>query len=179
MPNLAKENQSAELENDVPVSQEESDASDSSEVHASDQEAETGSQSDDELTGDGTDSQEETDDEPDDEEDAPSLDLSKVLAKKRKTDRENKSLRTRVRAAEDTVLRYEACERNGLPLNLAKRLSGSTAEELDKDAAELMKLIGARRAPGLAPDDGKRRGDGDDSTVLETDHEKIGARMFR
>lgn len=108
-----------------------------------------------------------------------SAEVKALLAKQRATNREAQKLRDRAKTAEATIARYEACERAGLPLSMAKRLSGDTAEELDADAGELRKLLRIPSAPGAVIDDGIRRGDGADVHITEADHEKIGARIYR
>jgi hypothetical protein len=68
-------------------------------------------------------------------------------------------LRGQIEALERQILLKDVAAKYELPAALAKRLSGSTPEELEADAKELQKLV-APSAPeslsgGLNPDDGE------------------------
>lgn len=67
----------------------------------------------------------------------------------------------------------------GLPLALAKRLSGGTREELIADAEELVKIAGGGPVRPRKPVEALRAGGEGDREPEETDLQKIGARMFR
>lgn len=60
------------------------------------------------------------------------------------------------RESEDRALRAEIANAKGLTASQAKRLIGSTREELEADADELLKDIGERKKQGnRVPDEGK------------------------
>lgn len=122
----------------------------------------------------------EQDDSADEDDDsADSSEASKKLLRKvQKQNAENKKLRQRATDAESKVLRYEVASEMGLELRHAKRLVGSTREELVKDAEQLIKDgFAGLSLPGMLPDDGRsvRRGVNPED---ETDLAKIGARMY-
>lgn len=114
-----------------------------------------------------------------DDDSADSSEASKKLLRKvQKQNAENKKLRQRATDAESKVLRYEVASEMGLELRHAKRLVGSTREELVKDAEQLIKDgFAGLSLPGMLPDDGRsvRRGVNPED---ETDLAKIGARMY-
>lgn len=111
-------------------------------------------------TGD-TEKTEDTDTEDEDSEDedeAPAADLESVLKSLRKKNRENQNLRKRVKDAEETAkdadtlktdnqrlatenMRLTVAVNHGLPMELAKRLVGATVEEMEADAADMLKLF--------------------------------------
>ncbi len=109
-------------------------------------------------TGD-TEKTEDTDTEDEDSEDeAPAADLESVLKSLRKKNRENQNLRKRVKDAEETAkdadtlktdnqrlatenMRLTVAVNHGLPMELAKRLVGQTVEEMEADAADMLKLF--------------------------------------
>ncbi|MGW0861290.1 hypothetical protein [Streptomyces sp. NPDC002611] len=69
-------------------------------------------------------------------------------------------LRGQVEALERTILLNDVARKYELPEALAKRLTGTTAEELEADAKELQKLVAPQSAPeslagGLTPEDGE------------------------
>lgn len=93
-----------------------------------------------------------------DEDDAPAADLESVLKSLRKKNRENQNLRKRVKDAEETAkdadtlktdnqrlatenMRLTVAVTHGLPMELAKRLVGATVEEMEADAADMLKLF--------------------------------------
>ena len=76
----------------------------------------------------------------------------------RKKNRENQNLRKRVKDAEETAkdastlktdnqrlatenMRLTVAVNHGLPMELAKRLVGQTVEEMEADAADMLKLF--------------------------------------
>lgn len=91
-------------------------------------------------------------------------------------------------------IRTEVAADKGLTAAQAKRLTGSTKEELEADADDLIEAFPApekgeegtepaagtpRRAPGQRPAERLKPGTGtDDAPVEETDVKKLGARMF-
>ena len=99
-----------------------------------------------------------TEDTEEDEDEAPAADLESVLKSLRKKNRENQNLRKRVKDAEDTAkdastlktdnqrlatenMRLTVAVNHGLPMELAKRLVGQTVEEMEADAADMLKLF--------------------------------------
>ena len=93
-----------------------------------------------------------------DEDEAPAADLESVLKSLRKKNRENQNLRKRVKDAEETAkdantlktynqrlttenMRLTVAVNHGLPMELAKRLVGATVEEMEEDAADMLKLF--------------------------------------
>ncbi|MGW5130876.1 hypothetical protein [Streptomyces sp. NPDC004135] len=69
-------------------------------------------------------------------------------------------LRGQIEALERTILLNDVARKYELPEALAKRLTGTTSEELEADAKELQKLIAPQGAPeslagGLTPEDGE------------------------
>lgn len=114
-----------------------------------------------------------------------------------KVNSENKSLRERATKAEQkaasvddlskengglkaTVLQLEVGYELGLPLAIAKRLQGSSREELLADAEALVELVAPARKPATRkPTEALRGGLEPDSEPEETDLSKLGARMFQ
>lgn len=121
------------------------------------------------------------DDEEDDDDVESESDRSDGLLKKlRKKNREAKGLRDRATAAELKSLQYEAADKTGLPLSMAARLQGSTAEELQKDAESLKELIGKKNlVPGARPDTGERQGGFKVRPEDETDLDTIASRIYQ
>lgn len=100
----------------------------------------------------------EDDEDSEDEDEAPAADLESVLKSLRKKNRENQNLRKRVKDAEETAkdastlktdnqrlatenMRLTVAVNHGLPMELAKRLVGATVEEMEADAADMLKLF--------------------------------------
>lgn len=124
------------------------------------------------------------------------FDAEKAHDRIRKLQSESKNLRERTKEAEkkaasvedltkerDSIaqenLRLSVGYELGLPLALAKRLSGGTREELIADAEELVKIAGGGPARPRKPVEALRAGGEGDREPEETDLQKIGARMFR
>ena len=61
-------------------------------------------------------------------------------------------------SAQATALRYEIALDKGIPKSIASRLQGSTREEMEKDADELLKTIGGTKRP-QSFDGGAKDGD--------------------
>ncbi|WP_297572223.1 hypothetical protein [uncultured Actinomyces sp.] len=98
------------------------------------------------------------DEDSEDEDEAPAADLESVLKSLRKKNRENQNLRKRVKDAEENAkdastlktdnqrlatenMRLTVAVNHGLPMELAKRLVGQTVEEMEADAADMLKLF--------------------------------------
>lgn len=98
------------------------------------------------------------DEDREDEDEAPAADLESVLKSLRKKNRENQNLRKRVKDAEENAkdadtlktdnqrlatenMRLTVAVNHGLPMELAKRLVGQTVEEMEADAADMLKLF--------------------------------------
>lgn len=114
-----------------------------------------------------------------------------------KVNSENKALRERATQAEKkaasvdeltqengglkaTVLQLEVGYELGLPLAIAKRLQGSTKEEMLADAEALVELVApTKRPPTNRPTETLRGGGQPEREPEETDLNKIGERMFR
>ena len=111
-------------------------------------------------TGDteNTDTEDTEEEADEDEDEAPAADLESVLKSLRKKNRENQNLRKRVKDAEETAkdvdtlktdnqrlttenMRLTVAVTHGLPMELAKRLVGQTVEEMEADAADMLKLF--------------------------------------
>lgn len=125
------------------------------------------------------------------------FDPDKAADRIRKLQSEAKNLRERTKAAEEKIgdvdaltkaksdlaaenLRLTVGYELGLPMALAKRLTGATREELIADADELVKIAGAGRGPAQRKPVEDLRGGGDpEKEPEETDLDKIAARMFR
>lgn len=124
--------------------------------------------------------EESTEDEDDDEDVVAESEGTKDLLKKlRKKNRESKGLRERATTAELKLAKYDVAAQTGLPLDLAMRLQGSTAEELQQDAETLLGLVGKKNlVPGGLPVTGDRQGDFEAKPENETDLGKIGARIY-
>lgn len=105
-----------------------------------------------------TDTETGEDEDSEDEGEAPAADLESVLKSLRKKNRENQNLRKRVKDAEETAkdadtlktdnqrlimenMRLTVAVNHGLPMELAKRLVGATVEEMEADAADMLKLF--------------------------------------
>lgn len=114
-----------------------------------------------------------------------------------KTNSENKALRDRATKAEQkaagvdeltqengglkaTVLQLEVGYELGLPLAIAKRLQGSTREEMLADAEALVELVAPAKKPATRrPAEDLRGGGAPSGEPEETDVSKLGDRMFR
>jgi hypothetical protein len=111
-------------------------------------------------TGDteNTDTEDTEEEADEDEDEAPAADLESVLKSLRKKNRENQNLRKRVKDAEENAkdvdtlkadnqrlttenMRLTVAVNHGLPMELAKRLVGTTVEEMEEDAADMLKLF--------------------------------------
>ena len=79
-----------------------------------------------------------------------------------------------------TVLQLEVGYELGLPLAIAKRLQGSTREEMLADAESLVELVAPAKKPGTRrPAEALRGGGAPAEEPEETDISKLGDRMFR
>jgi hypothetical protein len=148
-----------------------------------------------------------------DEDDGTPFDAARAKAKIAKTNSEAKSLRDRLKAAEDKVKAFEDSNKTeaektaerlkkaeadaaealklrvaldkGLTYTQAKRLVGSTVEELEADADELLESFGGKektpntKVPGKPQARLKSGGSDPDEPAEETDVRKLGERMFR
>lgn len=121
------------------------------------------------------DSSEESEGDEDPEDEADEADGSGVARALRKKNRENQKLRQRAQTAELKARQYEAAAQVGLPLDVAKRLTGNTLEELIKDAEELKQLIGGR-VPGIR--DTPRDESKPTAPTKPVDLAKIGAKIY-
>lgn len=135
---------------------------------------------------------EETEEESEEE----TVDVEKVRDKLRKLNSEARKLRERTKSAEDKAkdaegkdtrittleaenLRLRVGVKHGLPEALIKRLSGTTEEEILKDAEELMELFGSKKPPTNRPSE-KLRGGGDPTNEPEErDLDKLAQDIFR
>ncbi|MBE0009594.1 MULTISPECIES: hypothetical protein [unclassified Arthrobacter] len=124
------------------------------------------------------------------------FDAERAREKIRKANGEAKNLRDRALAAEEKAkdaegkdtrittleaenLRLRVGVKHGLPEALIKRLSGTTEEEILKDAEELMELFGPKKPPTNRPSE-KLRGGGDPtSEPEERDLDKLAQGIFR
>lgn len=138
----------------------------------------------------------ESDESPEDDKDE-AWDPERARRKIGKVNSENKALRDRANAAEKkaatvddltlengglkaTVLQLEVGYELGLPLAIAKRLQGSTREEMLADAEALVDLVSpAKRPPSNRPAEQLRGGGSPEREPEETDLSKLGDRMFR
>ena len=132
---------------------------------------------------------------PEDDRDA-AWDPERAKRKISKVNSENRALRERATAAEQkaasvddltkengglkaTVLQLEVGYELGLPLAIAKRLQGSTREEMLADAEALVDLVAPTRKPATRkPTETLRGGLEPDQEPEETDTKKLGERMF-
>jgi hypothetical protein len=115
-------------------------------------------------------------------------DLEPLAAKAQELEDRNKTetekLTERLNAAEKRALdaaRYEVALDKGLTRSQAKRLIGSTPEELAADADELLSDLGAADKPNPTrkPREQLKPGNSDaDAPPDEADVRKLGARMF-
>ena len=153
----------------------------------------------DQVTEDTTDAEQADAPEADDEQEPDwrkDFDADKAAQRINKLSSEARNLRERTKAAEkkagdvDTLtktnddltrenLRLQVGYELGLPLALARRLSGSTRDELIADAEELVQIAGGRVAPQRKPIEALRTGGEGDKEPEETDLTKIGAQIFR
>ena len=125
------------------------------------------------------------------------VDTGKLLERLRKKNSENRALRQRTKDAEDKAktaddaeqrakaleaenLRYKVALDNGIPSTIAKRLVGSTEEELLADAQALMEALGPKAPPSRQPrEKGQAQRFGTQAVDEETDLDKIASSMFR
>lgn len=91
----------------------------------------------------------------------------------------NRSLEQRAVTAEADALRLRIALRRGLSEVQAKRLVGSTEEELDADAEELLASFKTPDAPGGRPREHLRPGAVPDAEPVETDPAKLAALVPR
>ncbi|WP_458116976.1 hypothetical protein [Arthrobacter sp. D2-10] len=124
------------------------------------------------------------------------VDVEKVRDKLRKLNSEARKLRERTKSAEEKAkdaegkdtritsleaenLRLRVGVKHGLPEALIKRLSGTTEEEILKDAEDLMELFGSKKPPTNRPKE-KLRGGGDPTGEPdEQDLDKLAQGIFR
>ncbi len=109
--------------------------------------------------------------------------FEKIRRNLRKKNRENENLRGRLKEAETRANRLEIAMNAGLPASLLKFLHGSSQEEMEENAQELLAELGYSSRvtpPGLPQEAGgnPRRG-GVDTAAQETDLDKIGGRIYR
>lgn len=83
----------------------------------------------------------------------------------------------RAETAEGKALRFEVASAKGLTHAQAKRLVGSTKDELEADADELLETFGGtdRKAPTRRPVENLRGGSDPDEEPEETDPNKLAA----
>lgn len=149
---------------------------------------------------DGDEESEDSDDEnADEQEEGQQFDAAAAAERIRKKNRENANLRKRAKDAEASAaankdaaektpaleaenLRLRVALKYGLPENLAKRLTGTTEEELLEDAQELLELTGTKRkTPPTDQPKQRLRGGGDptETPVDETTNsQKFAASIF-
>ena len=139
----------------------------------------------------------EADTEPDETEDEEGFDAEKAREKIRKINSEARKLRERTKAAEEKAkgseekdsrltaleaenLRLRVGVKHGLPEALIKRLSGTSEEEILKDAEELMELFGSKKPPTNRPKESLRGGtDPTEASDELGDLDKFAAGIFR
>jgi len=138
----------------------------------------------------------EADTEPDETEEE-GFDAEKAREKIRKINSEARKLRERTKAAEEKAkgaeekdsrltaleaenLRLRVGVKHGLPEALIKRLSGTTEEEILKDAEELMELFGSKKPPTNRPKESLRGGTDPTENAEEIgDLDKFSEKIFR
>ena len=103
-----------------------------------------------------------------------------------KVNSENRTLRERATKAASSVdelsaanLRLEVGYELGLPLAIAKRLQGSTREEMLTDAETLVDLVAGKRPPATQRPAERLRGGGEPDEAPEPDLSKIAADIPR
>ena len=126
---------------------------------------------------------EDFDDQDDSLEDEQVEKFEKIRRNLRKKNRENENLRGRLKEAETRANRLEIAMNAGLPANLMKFLHGSSQEEMEENAQELLAELGYSgrvTPPGLPQEAGgnPRRG-GVNAAEQEPDLDKIGGRIYR
>jgi len=139
----------------------------------------------------------EADTETDETEDEAGFDAEKAREKIRKINSEARKLRERTKAAEEKAkgseekdsrltaleaenLRLRVGVKHGLPETLIKRLSGTSEEEILKDAEELMELFGSKKPPTNRPKESLRGGTDPTEAADELgDLDKFAEKMFR
>ena len=133
----------------------------------------------------------------DEDDEGEQVDTGKLLERLRKKNSENRALRERTKKAEEQAesatdaeqrakaleaenLRYRVALDNGIPSAIAKRLVGSTEEELLADAQALMEALGPKAPPSRQPrEKGQAQRFGSSGGEEETDLDKIATSMFR
>lgn len=138
------------------------------------------------------------DDGQDAEQDDEAFDADKAREKIRKANSEARNLRKRaadaeakakeagengekVTALEAENLKLRVALKHGLPENIAKRLQGTTEEELLEDAEELMGAFETRKPPTNQPRE-KLRGGGNptvEPSLIDSDPDKFAERIFK
>lgn len=83
------------------------------------------------------------------------------LTEQQKLERDAQEAREEAATAKADLLRYEVADAKELPAGWAKRLQGSTRQELEADAAQLLEQLGDTRRPSMKPDLSQGRGGGD------------------
>lgn len=164
----------------------------------SEQDASTTTETADEAVEDATPDESTTESPEDSTEDADAAwDPERAKRKITKVNSENKALRERATKAEQKAasvddltrqngdlsvanLRLEVGYELGLPLTIAKRLQGTTREEMLADAEALVELVAPTKRPTTQkPKEALRGGLQPDAEPEETDLRKLGERMFR
>lgn len=86
----------------------------------------------------------------------------------------------KVTALEAEILRMRVALKHGLPESLAKRLTGTTEEELLADAEELLNLFGGKKPPTQQPKE-SLRGGGDPTREADptADVDKFAESIFK
>lgn len=124
---------------------------------------------------------------PEDPEDLTPEELEALDAKTRrnmsKVRRENSNLRDRLSSETSRAARAEAALAAGLPISALKFLTGSTAEELENNAGELLAMMGqgGRTTPPGLPREGWAPVPANlaaEQLEPETDLDAIGSRMY-
>lgn len=139
----------------------------------------------------------EADADADEAEDEAGFDAEKAREKIRKINSEARKLRERTKAAEEKAkgseekdsrltaleaenLRLRVGVKHGLPEALIKRLSGTSEEEILKDAEELMELFGSKKPPTNRPKENLRGGtDPTENAEDIGDLDKFSEKIFR
>lgn len=103
--------------------------------------------------------------------------VSKAKQRITDTEAEKTSTAERATALEAENMRLRVAVKHGIPESLAKRLTGTTEEEILQDAEELMELFGSKKPPTQQPKE-KLRSPGDPSGNADIDVEKVVRRVF-
>lgn len=85
------------------------------------------------------------------------------LSEKEKAEKERDEYRTSSESSRALLDRYEAAEEAGLPLSWAKRLTGSTKDEIVADAKQVKAELDAQGKRGGNPKPDPSQGQGSDS----------------